>query len=122
MNSILLIAFGGALGSVLRYAVGAFCANHFPTFPWGTMTVNVTGCFAIGLLSAVLVNGDYPEEYRLLLAVGFLGGFTTFSSYGLDAMALILSEKAAQGILYLAATNALGLLAVYAGMKLGGWK
>lgn len=82
---------GGAFGSGARHLVGrATLALFGPGYPWGTLVVNVTGGFAMGILAGLLARfGQGGEQWRLLLGVGVLGGYTTFSAFSLDAMVLI---------------------------------
>ncbi len=86
MKTILAIALGGALGSVLRYGVNVGAVKALGlNFPWGTLIVNVAGSFMIGLMAAVFAGHWQPSpEIRLFLVTGFLGGFTTFSAFSLD--------------------------------------
>lgn len=83
--------FGGAFGSAARHLVSrATLALIGPGYPWGTLVVNVTGGFAMGVLAGLLARfGQGGEQWRLLLGVGVLGGYTTFSTFSLDAMVLI---------------------------------
>ena len=84
---ILLIAAGGAIGSVARYLVAGWLNND--TFPWGTAVVNISGCFAIGLLFFYLAaQGTASAELRAFAIIGVLGGFTTMSSFSLDTVAM----------------------------------
>jgi CrcB protein len=121
MMNMLIVGAGGALGSVCRYLVGIWTLRRFgPGFPWGTLAVNVLGCFAIGLVTEVIARRlDASPELRLLLVTGFLGGFTTFSAFSLDAMSLM--ERGAQGaaVVYLLASVLVSLAAVLAGLALG---
>lgn len=114
---LLLIAVGGALGSVARYAltVGVDRLTGW-TFPVGTLMVNVVGCYAIGLL-ATMFHGPtlVREEYRLALLVGVLGGFTTFSAFGWGTLLLWNERQVAWAILNVVLSNVLGLAAVWAG-------
>ena len=91
MPSLFLVMFGGALGSAARYLVGrATLALFGPDYPWGTFIVNLSGALAMGLLAGTLARlGQGGEPWRLLIGVGLLGGFTTFSAFSLDAMVLI---------------------------------
>ena len=117
MNQILLVALGGALGSVARYGVGLAAARWLGLgFPWGTLIVNVLGGLAMGLLAARL--GPEHESARLLLGVGLLGGFTTFSAFSLETLRLI-QHAPAHGALYVAASLVLSVGACWAGMMLG---
>jgi CrcB protein len=96
---IALIAAGGAIGSVLRYWIATFAQRHSELFtarwfghplPLGTFTVNLIGCFLIGVLAALFARHAVPhEQYRLALTVGLLGGLTTFSAFGLDTFMLL---------------------------------
>jgi fluoride exporter len=115
MIKVLLLILGGALGTLARYGLSGLIAERTGTFPFGTLVVNVTGCFLIGLL-AVMALGP---EWRLFLIYGFCGGYTTFSSFGLQTL-----ELARDGQWLFAAGNVLGsnvacLLAVYFGWVSG---
>ena len=76
LRNILLVALGGALGSVCRYLISKLSLG---TFPWGTLTVNILGSLLIGLLTGLMLRGSVSPEMKLLLVTGFCGGFTTFS-------------------------------------------
>lgn len=96
MNQLLLVMAGGALGSGARYGVGrAALAAFGPGYPWGTLAVNLLGGFAMGLLAGLVSRMASAEEWRLLLGVGLLGGFTTFSAFSLDMVTMI--ERGAPG-------------------------
>ena len=119
--NLLLVAFGGAAGSVLRYLVGVWTLRAFgPNFPWGTITVNIIGSFVIGLLVEIVARRfNASAELRLLLVTGFLGGFTTFSAFSLDFMLLFERGQMMAAVGYLMASVLLALLAVFAGLSLG---
>lgn len=121
MFHILLVAIGGATGSVARYLTGiAMTRLMGPAFPWGTITVNIVGSFAIGLLAELVARKlAAPMEMRLLLVVGFLGGFTTFSSFSLDTMALAERGAILAAFGYVAASVILSLAAAFGGLALG---
>lgn len=91
MPALLLVMLGGAAGAGLRYEVGRLTLRHFgPGFPWGTLTVNLAGGLAMGLLVGGLMGvGMTSRPAWLLLGVGVLGGFTTFSSFSFDLFAMI---------------------------------
>ncbi len=121
MFHILLVAIGGAIGSVARYLTGIAMTRLLgPAFPWGTITVNIVGSFAIGLLTELVARKfAAPMEMRLLLVVGFLGGFTTFSSFSLDTMALAERGAILAAFGYVAASVTLSLAAAFGGLTLG---
>jgi fluoride exporter len=121
MMHILIVALGGAVGSVCRYLVGVWTLRRFgPAFPWGTLTVNIVGCFAIGLLTEVIARRlNASMELRLLVVTGFLGGFTTFSAFSLDAIALYERGAMTAAALYVAASVGVSLAAVFGGLALG---
>ncbi|MCJ9693824.1 fluoride efflux transporter CrcB [Rhizobium sp. PRIMUS64] len=118
MIQTLLVAFGGAIGSVLRYYVGQWTLRLMgPTFPWGTLAVNVVGCFVIGVFAELIARKfNASTELRLLLITGFLGGFTTFSAFSLDAISLFERGEAVAGGIYIAASVGLSMAAVIAGL------
>lgn len=116
------VALGGAIGAVLRYQAGRlltllFGAPAMLAFPWATLFVNVTGSLAMGLLAGWLArHGTAGEPMRLLLGVGVLGGFTTFSAFSLELMLLIERGQAAQALAYGAISVLAGLIALYIGL------
>ena len=114
------IAAGGIVGSLGRYAVAVALPHRPGTFPWATLTVNVTGAFAMGLLVAYLV--DRPGVHRLarpFVGVGLLGGWTTFSALAVDAVQLGSAGRGQVALVYLTATFLFGTLAVAGGSLLG---
>lgn len=121
MDRILLVGIGGAVGSVLRYLVGGWVQSVSGiSFPFGTLAVNVTGCFVIGILSYLAdVRGVLTPEMRVLLMIGVLGGFTTFSSFGNETMALFRDGETGFAFANIALSLILGLGAVYVGRTLG---
>ena len=120
LKAVLLVAAGGAIGSVARYKLSGFILHHTIDwrFPAGTFAVNVVGCFIAGLLAGLAEKHDFfSPETRLLLFTGILGGFTTFSAFGLETMHLL-----KRGDLGVAAANvllsvAVGLAALWIGMS-----
>lgn len=121
MFHILLVAVGGATGSVARYLIGIAMTRLLgPAFPWGTITVNIVGSFAIGLLAELVARKlSAPVEMRLLLVVGFLGGFTTFSSFSLDTLSLFEKGEGLMAFVYVGASVLLSLGAAFGGLALG---
>src|SRR5688572_6711816 len=119
LKSVLLVALGGALGSALRYGISVLMKNwHTGVFPWHTFAVNLSGCFIAGLLLAWFTDHSYPEATRLFLMIGVLGGFTTFSGFGLEVFNMMKENHFTQVILYLAGSNILGILLVYTGYQI----
>ena len=120
--SVLLVFLGGGLGSVARYLIAAGLDRMRPTpdpadFPVATLAVNVTGCAVIGLLASWVAGRD---AWRFGLMLGFLGGFTTFSSFALDAARLIAAGVPGKAIAYVLLSNGLGLGLAIAGFLLVG--
>ena len=121
MTRAALVALGGAIGSVARYGVGALAAQLLgPEFPWGTLLVNLTGSFLIALVMHVALSGTAISlELRIFLSTGITGGFTTYSSFNYETLALI--DQRAYGLagLNLAATVLGCLLAGVLGLAAG---
>jgi fluoride exporter len=112
-----LIALGGAAGSVFRYLVGgAIQRSSSSGFPIGTMVVNVSGCFLIGILVRQFLNMQLSNDLRALLIVGFCGGFTTFSTFSAETLALVEGGEYARATAYVLLSVVLCLLATLAGM------
>lgn len=117
LNSIAMIAVGGALGSVARHYtnIGVMALVRVP-FPWGTFTANVLGCFLMGALTALFVSKlNLSPEWRLFLTTGFLGGYTTFSTFALDAVTLSTRGDMAGAITYILGSVILSIAAVILG-------
>jgi len=120
LNSSALVFFGAGLGGVLRYWTYVGAARLLGiAFPWGTLTVNIVGSTVMGILAGwFALRGAHAETWRLFLAVGVLGGYTTFSSFSLDAMTLI--ERGSFGTLaaYAGASLALSVAGLWLGLLL----
>lgn len=117
MMQLLLVAAGGAAGSLARYGVGVLAARWLGLeFPWGTLVVNVLGGFAMGVLAARV--GPENADLRLALGVGLLGGFTTFSAFSLDVVRLM-QHQPALAALYVSLSVLLSVGACWAGLFLG---
>lgn len=114
---VLSLACGGALGAVARQAVASAMPLAGGQFPWGTVTVNVSGSFALGLLLVLLLE-QFPRARlaRPVLGTGFLGAYTTFSTFMVDAVLLVHDGKPATAAAYVLASLLAGLLAVWLGM------
>ena len=125
-GQILLVALGSAVGGVTRWGVGLWVAHKFGTaFPYGTLAINVSGCFLLGWIATVLSERLVPptawlssDDLRLLVGVGFCGGYTTFSTFGYEADRLFQDGEWLASTLYLMASVCLGVLAVRLGVLL----
>lgn len=118
--TIAAIAAGGALGAVSRYGI-SLAAGHLigHGFPWGTLIVNVAGSFIMGILIAIFAHFWHPPNaLRLFFVTGFLGGFTTFSTFSLDIVTLYERGEIVSAVLYGTASVALSIGALFAGMAL----
>jgi len=117
----LLAAAGGALGSVGRYLVGLFAVRLWGSnFPWGTFIVNIAGSLMIGILvEAVARAMNQSADMRVFIVTGFLGGFTTFSSFSLDTMTMLERGDLVPALLYVLGSLLIAFVAVFAGLALG---
>ena len=117
-STYLLLALGGALGTLARYCVVSAAGPLSKTLPWGTIFINIAGSFLIGFFGTLtLAQGRYPvsENVRLFVMVGFCGGFTTFSSFSLQTLDLLRSGAIGRGIVNILLSVTLCLCAVAAG-------
>lgn len=123
MLSYLYIAIGGAIGSVGRYWVSSSVANGLDeVFPWGTLIVNVTGCFVIGLFAVLTAPGgrvSVSPELRQFVMIGICGGYTTFSSFGLQTLTLARDGDIARAGLNVIGSVAFCLVGVWLGWTAG---
>ncbi len=118
MTAVLWVAAGGAVGSVARYGLNVGLSKlHDHHFPWGIFTVNVLGSLAMGILVALFAR-KWPdsENLRLALTTGLLGGFTTFSAFSYDVVALMEKGETGTAIIYALASVILSILACAAGL------
>lgn len=119
MSAVLLVASGGALGALLRFGCVSLTARAFgPGFPLGTLAVNAVGCLAAGLLAAWLEARGESPQLRAFAAVGLLGGFTTFSAFGVETVTLLREGRSAAALGYVALSLAFGLGGVALGLRL----
>tara|TARA_B100000674_G_scaffold39338_1_gene27432 strand:+ start:107 stop:487 length:381 start_codon:yes stop_codon:yes gene_type:complete len=120
MKTVMAIALGGALGAVARHFISHWSVVALGNgFPWGTLTVNVVGCFALGVVVEVMALVWSPAaEWRAFLTVGVLGAFTTFSAFALDISIFHERGEMLQAILYVTVSVAGSIAAIFAGMSL----
>jgi CrcB protein len=118
----LIVMAGGALGAYARYALGGWVAARMgPVFPWGTLVVNLTGCFILGLFLGVR-DGDHfapHPAWTLLFAIGFLGAYTTFSTFAVETIHLVSLRSFLLAAANVVGSVLLGLLAAAVGLALG---
>lgn len=121
MMPLVYIAAGGAIGSVMRYLMVTGVSRLWPVvFPYGILVVNVLGSFTMGVLAGYLTKyaPENQEQLRLFIAVGILGGFTTFSAFSLDVVTLIEGQQLVQATLYVMSSIGLGVVALILGLYL----
>ena len=115
------ISLGAIAGALSRYYLTLWFAQRFGnSFPYGTFFINLSGCFAMGFFMTLALSRVVivPAEVRLLVATGFLGSYTTFSTYGLDTVALLSNHHSMSGVLYWSGSAILGILSVQFGVVL----
>ena len=116
----LIVFLGGGLGAALRHGVNLAVARALGTaFPYGTLLINITGSFIMGLVAAYFAfKGDATQHWRLFLTTGILGGYTTFSAFSLDAALLYERGELGMAALYVTASVALSVVGLFAGLAL----
>jgi len=119
----LLVALGGAIGTLLRFALGGWLARATGgVFPWETLIINVTGCLAVGACAGALDRGALlSPPLRMAIMVGVLGGFTTFSTFALETFRLAAAAQWGGVFVYVALSNVLGLGAAWLGHRAAYW-
>ncbi|MDH5716100.1 MAG: fluoride efflux transporter CrcB [Spirochaetia bacterium] len=117
MKIIFFIGLGGFAGAISRYTLSKYIFNILnPLFPWGTFYVNIIGCFFIGLVYQIFENMIIPVEIRNFISIGFLGAFTTFSTYSLETVNLINNGEIKTSLINILSQNIAGILLVYLGI------
>ena len=116
MKDLLFVFLGGGAGSILRYMVSRWLNTSF--FPWGTLAVNIIGCFLVSLFGTWIARQSLPTDLRLLLVVGLCGGFTTFSTFGNETMTMLRNGHLLLSFIYIFLSVAAGIAAAYIGAKL----
>src|SRR3569832_1961729 len=118
--SYLLVFVGGGLGATLRHLINVTCARCMGTgFPWGTFIINITGSTVMGLIAGYLAfKGQAAQPWRLFIMVGVLGGYTTFSSFSLDAVTLYERGAGVAALSYVVGSGVLGIAGLVAGLAI----
>ncbi len=120
MLKYLVVGIGGFLGAIARYLLGAYLGSRYGVrFPYGTFVVNMTGCFLIGLVMALLARTTASAYWRYLLPIGFIGAYTTFSTFEYETLRAIQDGQMLTGLLNIAVSVIAGFIAVWAGDALG---
>lgn len=115
LKNVVLIAFAGALGALSRYALVNYIGGRY--FPWGTMAVNVLGSLVMGLAFVYIVErGVFPSEFKPLIMTGFLGAFTTYSAFSLEAWQLFDRGELVSALAYIIGTTLLCILSLFIGV------
>ena len=115
MATIIYIAIGGAIGAILRYSISGYVYRNFDeSLPWGTIAVNLIGCFIIGFLWNIFEDMTHSPNTRIFIFIGILGAFTTFSTFGLESLHLFREGEIKLGILNILISNigGIGLVAI----------
>lgn len=119
MKIILIIGIGSFIGGISRYLLSQSIQNKFlSAFPFGTMSVNIIGCFLIGIIFGLTERGNVTMEWRLFLVTGFLGGFTTFSSFSNETVGLLRDGQLWHAFTYIISSVVIGLLATFSAISL----
>ena len=120
LGDVLLVGSGGFLGSIARFKLGGYILHKTPQlmFPLGTFVVNIVGCALIGFLAGIAARGDFPDfGWKLFMITGVLGGFTTFSAFGLESFLLLKQQEYFWAVLNLVGSPCVGALAVLLGYQ-----
>lgn len=120
MIKLLFIGFGGAVGAISRALLSSMITKLFPTssFPWGILICNVLGCFILGFLATYFLENIIPNHHKAMIIVGMLGSFTTFSTFSMDTINLIMDQQFISAILNVTLSVVLGLVFVFLGILL----
>ncbi len=116
---LLAVAGGGAIGSVARYVIGVVLPRSSGAFPLSTLLINVAGSFLIGLFARLFDAPDDHQVLRVALTVGICGGFTTFSTFSAETVALLQQGRAGRAALYVTVSLVAGVVATFAGLMVG---
>jgi CrcB protein len=115
-----MVGVGGFIGAIARYVVGNYIGSRFGVrFPYGTFVINMSGCFFIGLVVALLTRTTASPYWRYLIPIGFIGAFTTFSAFEYETLRAVQDGQAITGLLNVALSAIVGFIAVWVGDALG---
>jgi CrcB protein len=115
--TVLLVFVGGAIGSPLRYLTDRFVqSRHSRAFPFGTLVVNLVGCFILGVVAGGVAHSGWSSDTKALLGTGFCGGLTTFSTFSIEALELMSHKMTLRALAYIIASSAAGI-----GLAAAGW-
>ena len=119
MKILLAVGLGSFIGGVARYLITLLIQNKFiSTFPYGTLAVNIIGCFLIGIIYGLSDRGNVGAEWRIFLATGIMGGFTTFSSFSNDTVSMLRDAQYWQALSYIGTSVLVGIAATFVGISL----
>ncbi|MEO6836765.1 MAG: fluoride efflux transporter CrcB [Ginsengibacter sp.] len=119
MKILLAVGLGSFIGGVARYLITLLIQNKFTsTFPYGTLGVNIIGCFLIGIIYGLSERGNVGAEWRIFLATGIMGGFTTFSSFSNDTVSMLRDAQYWQALSYIGTSVLVGIAATFVGISL----
>lgn len=120
LKTIALVGLGGAVGSICRYLLGYFIGRHINiVFPYGTLSINLLGSLIIGVIYGLSFKNIITEDWRIFLATGFCGGFTTFSSFSFENVVLLQESEYLLMALYSGISLAAGIFLTYTGLIIG---
>lgn len=126
LAKVLIVGLGGGIGANLRYWLGLWIGHVLGTstqrptpFPWATFAINVSGSFLMGIFLGLVLTNDWKDSWRLFVAIGILGGYTTFSSFAYEAVRLLSEREYGIAFLYVEGSAVLTVLAAWVGVALG---
>ena len=115
-----MVGLGGFLGAIARYTLGTYIGSRYGVrFPYGTFVINMSGCFLIGLILTLLTRTTASQYWRYLIPIGFIGAYTTFSTFEYETLRAVQDGQVATGLLNVALSVIVGFAAVWAGAALG---
>lgn len=120
MLKYLVVGVGGFLGAIARYMVGTYIGTRYGVrFPYGTFVINMSGCFLIGFILALLARSTASQYWRYLIPIGFIGAYTTFSTFEYETLRAVQDGQITTGLLNVALSVIVGYAAVWAGAAIG---